>query len=184
MSKTLIIGGARSGKSRLAQQYALAWQQQTGGQVVVIATAENHHGQGSMAERIAHHQRQRPQDWLTVETARELAKVLAEHDQHQRLLLVDCLTLWLCNELFAGDYPQGKAELVTLLQQPRQGEVVLIGNELGQGVVPLGEDNRRFVDENGWLLQALGQCCDNVLMTIAGQPLALKGQWPPRTPAC
>ncbi|SDJ77892.1 adenosylcobinamide kinase /adenosylcobinamide-phosphate guanylyltransferase [Ferrimonas sediminum] len=171
--KQLISGGARSGKSRLAQQRALQWQQASGGEVVVIATARV---DDSMAERIAHHQRHRPAVWSLIEAQRDLAAVLEATSKPDTLILVDCLTLWLANELFAddGDWPAAKAALLQSLTT-LPGPVIFIGNEVGQGVVPLGESNRRFVDECGWLHQHLGQRVDRVTLTIAGLPLELKG---------
>ncbi|USD39379.1 MULTISPECIES: bifunctional adenosylcobinamide kinase/adenosylcobinamide-phosphate guanylyltransferase [Ferrimonas] len=172
--KQLISGGARSGKSRLAQQRAREWQQAGGGQVVVIATAR---ADDSMAERIAHHQRHRPADWSLIEAQRDLAQALVSASGADTLVLVDCLTLWLANELFAddGDWPAAKAALLQCLST-LPGPVIFIGNEVGQGVVPLGESNRRFVDECGWLHQHLGQRVDRVTLTIAGLPLELKGE--------
>ncbi|QIZ76266.1 bifunctional adenosylcobinamide kinase/adenosylcobinamide-phosphate guanylyltransferase [Ferrimonas lipolytica] len=175
MSQQLILGGARSGKSRLAQTRAQQWQTQTGGEVMVIATAENHSGEGSMAARIAHHQANRPAHWLTVETSRDLAAALLENSRVDRLIVVDCLTLWLANEMFADNssWPHPKQALLEALAQ-LNGPVIFIGNELGQAVVPLGQDNRNFVDECGWLHQALAQRVNQVTLTVAGLPVELK----------
>ncbi|WP_028111083.1 bifunctional adenosylcobinamide kinase/adenosylcobinamide-phosphate guanylyltransferase [Ferrimonas futtsuensis] len=169
--KQLITGGARSGKSALAQARALEWQQQTDGKVVVIATATAE-GQ-EMAQRIAHHQSRRPKNWQLLEAPRNLGDLLAQHSQPNTLIMVDCLTLWLSNELFGGDWPGAKEALLdTLPSLP--GPLILIGNEVGQGVVPLGEGNRRFVDECGWLQQHLSPLMDRVTLTLAGLPLELK----------
>ncbi|TKB50274.1 bifunctional adenosylcobinamide kinase/adenosylcobinamide-phosphate guanylyltransferase [Ferrimonas sediminicola] len=169
--KQLISGGARSGKSALAQARALQWQQQTGGRVVVVATATAEGDE--MAARIAHHQAHRPDSWQLVEAPTNLAQTLAKYSDGNTLVLVDCLTLWLANELFGGNWPREKAALLeTLPGLP--GPLILIGNEVGQGVVPLGEGNRRFVDECGWLQQHLSPRMDRVTLTIAGLPLELK----------
>ncbi|TKB50073.1 bifunctional adenosylcobinamide kinase/adenosylcobinamide-phosphate guanylyltransferase [Ferrimonas aestuarii] len=175
--KRLVIGGARSGKSRLAQQWASDWQQRSGGDVVVIATAELRQGGGSMAERIAHHRANRPSDWITVEQPRDLGLALAKLHGKPCFVMVDCLTLWLANELESGldAYAEARAELLEALESVQVEELVMIGNELGQSVVPMGAETRQFVDQNGWLLQATGELCDQVTMVIAGQPLPLKG---------
>lgn len=170
--KQLVIGGARSGKSRFAQEYASEWQRRTQGDVIVIATAEN--TQGAMAKRIAHHQAQRPEGWQLIETCLDLPKALVEHSQADNLILIDCLTLWLANVLFSDrDWQDEKQALLDTLKQ-LPGEVVLIGNEVGQGVVPLGELSREFVDESGWLHQALSKQLDCVTLVIAGLPVVLK----------
>ena len=170
--KQLIIGGARSGKSRFAQQYASNWQNRTQGKVVVIATAEN--TQGAMAKRIAHHQTQRPKDWQLVETCLELPQALIEHSQNDNLIIIDCLTLWLANVLFSGRNWQDEKQALLDAVEQLPGEVLFIGNEVGQGVVPLGELSREFVDESGWLHQVLGKQVDSVTLVIAGLPLKLK----------
>lgn len=170
--KQLIIGGARSGKSRLAQEYAINWQTRTQGQVIVIATAEI--TQGAMAKRIAHHKSQRPSEWQLIETSLDLPQALLKHSQTGNLILVDCLTLWLSNiQLSERCWQQEKQALLSALQQ-LPGEVIFISNEVGQGVVPLGELSREFVDESGWLHQALAREVDKVTMVIAGLGLALK----------
>ncbi|WP_299794895.1 bifunctional adenosylcobinamide kinase/adenosylcobinamide-phosphate guanylyltransferase [uncultured Shewanella sp.] len=170
--KQLIIGGARSGKSRLAQEYAKEWQQRTGGEVVVVATAEA--TDGAMARRIAHHQSNRPGDWKLVETRLDLPRTLLEQSRSANLILVDCLTLWLSNiQLSDRCWKREKQALLdTLSDLP--GEIIFIGNEVGQGVVPLGELSREFVDESGWLHQSLAKRADKVTMAIAGLPLVIK----------
>ncbi|WOT06767.1 bifunctional adenosylcobinamide kinase/adenosylcobinamide-phosphate guanylyltransferase [Shewanella youngdeokensis] len=172
--KQLIMGGARSGKSRLAQEYAKQWQTRTQGEVIVIATADN--TAGAMAKRIAHHKSQRPQQWQLVETALDLAKVLQQESRSDNLILVDCLTLWLSNiQLSERVWGQEKQALLDALTQA-PGEVVLISNEVGQGVVPLGELSREFVDESGWLHQSLSKQLDRVTVAIAGLPLVIKSE--------
>jgi adenosylcobinamide kinase/adenosylcobinamide-phosphate guanylyltransferase len=171
---TLILGGARSGKSALAERLALA----SAGAVVYIATAQARDGE--MAERIAHHRARRPADWACVEEPLALADVLRQHARADRCVLVDCLTLWLSNLLGAADascFERERAALLdTLPQLP--GEILLVSNEVGMGVVPLGELSRRFVDEAGRLHQALAAVCDRVIFVAAGLPLTLKGTLP------
>ena len=170
--KQLIIGGARSGKSRLAKEYAQTWQQQNAGDVIVIATAEI--TDGAMAKRIAHHQNNRPQDWTLVETTLDLTQSLKQHSKHDNLILVDCLTLWLSNiQLSNKELISEKTALLAVIQQ-LPGEVIFISNEVGQGVVPMGELSREFVDESGWLNQSLAKHVDKVTVAIAGLPLVIK----------
>ncbi|MED5607313.1 bifunctional adenosylcobinamide kinase/adenosylcobinamide-phosphate guanylyltransferase [Pseudomonas sp. JH-2] len=167
----LILGGARSGKSRLAERLA----QGSGLPVTYFATAQS--GDGEMAARIRHHRERRPAEWGLVEEPLHLARVLAEHAAPDRCLLVDCLTLWLTNLLLADDgahlQPQIDELLATLLGLP--GRIILVSNETGLGVVPLGELTRRYVDEAGWLHQALAEVSERVLFTVAGLPMTLKG---------
>jgi len=170
--KQLIIGGARSGKSRLAQEYAKTWQARTSGEVIVVATAEI--TDGSMAKRIAHHKSHRPQEWNLVETPLDLTQTLIDESRSDNLILVDCLTLWLSNvQLSERSWKQEKQALLAALTD-LPGEIIFISNEVGQGVVPLGELSREFVDESGWLHQSLAKQVDKVTMAIAGLPLMIK----------
>ena len=138
--KTLVLGGVRSGKSALAEQYA----RDSAKEVVYIATATA--GDEAMAERIMKHQGQRPATWLTVEEPVALASTLQAQAAEQRCLLVDCLTLWLSNLLLAEDKPmffrERDAFLACLSTLP--GELIMVSNETGLGVVPMGELSRRF----------------------------------------
>ncbi|MDO9272014.1 MAG: bifunctional adenosylcobinamide kinase/adenosylcobinamide-phosphate guanylyltransferase [Rugosibacter sp.] len=173
----LIIGGARSGKSALAEQRAEASQRA----VTYIATAQAKDAE--MAERIAHHQARRPADWLLVEEPLQLATVLKKHAAPDRCLLVDCLTLWLSNLLFAHDgnadkqrdewLTQETVALFTVLPQ-LPGRVILVSNEVGLGIIPLGEITRQFVDEAGRLNQRVATLADRVTFVAAGLPLELK----------
>lgn len=170
--KQLIVGGARSGKSRLAQAYAKDWQARTKGEVIVIATAEV--SDGTMAKRIAHHKMNRPAHWQLIETKLMLTDKLRQHSKDNNLILVDCLTLWLANvQLSILDWETVKQSLLDCIMT-LPGEVILISNEVGQGVVPLGELSRTFVDESGWLHQSLAQRVDQMTYVIAGLPLVLK----------
>jgi adenosylcobinamide kinase/adenosylcobinamide-phosphate guanylyltransferase len=173
----LILGGARSGKSALAERLAQA----SGLDGVYIATATP--GDGEMAERIRHHRARRDSRWHTVEEPVALAQTLAREAAPQRVLLVDCLTLWLTNLLVSEDPSLFEREREALLQGVRElpGRLLLVSNEVGQGVVPANALARRFVDEAGWLHQALARCADRVLFVTAGIPQVLKG--PPLTAA-
>ena len=172
--KTLILGGMRSGKSRLAERLA----EESGRRVIYIATATA--GDEEMRQRIEHHRRQRPGHWLTVEEPLALAARLAEHDAPDRCLLVDCLTLWLTNLLTTPETGHWKRERDALLETlpGLEAELLLVSNETNQGIVPMDALSRRFCDEAGRLHQALAALCDRVVLTVAGLPLTLKGPPP------
>lgn len=182
MTRTLFLGGARSGKSAHAEQLAAA----SGKEVIYIATGAA--GDAEMAERIAHHRAQRPSHWRTVEEPMALGAALAEWRAPQRIVLVDCLTLWLCNLLFSDgrDYPDvGAIELPERFHHERaalldelaadRGDVALVSNEVGMGIVPWGAVSRCYADEAGRLNQAVAAACDRVVFVAAGLPLVLKG---------
>jgi len=168
--RTLILGGARSGKSALAERLA-----GESGEVVYIATAQA--GDEEMAARIAHHRAQRPSSWLSVEEPIDLASVLREHAREGRCLLVDCLTLWLSNLLGDVDEQRFQHERHRLLDTlpTLSGEVVMVSNEVGLGVVPMGALTRRFVDEAGRLHQSIAAISERVIFVAAGLPLVMKG---------
>ena len=168
----LILGGARSGKSRLAERLAT----QSGLAVTYIATSQALDGE--MSARIQHHRQRRPADWGLVEEPLELARALRDNAAPGRCLLVDCLTLWLTNLLMLDDDTrlamQRDAFLEALAELP--GRIILVSNETGLGVVPLGELTRRYVDEAGWLHQAVAERAERVVFTVAGLPMLLKGE--------
>ncbi|WP_213879874.1 bifunctional adenosylcobinamide kinase/adenosylcobinamide-phosphate guanylyltransferase [Pseudomonas sp. dw_358] len=167
----LILGGARSGKSRLAERLA----SETGLAVTYIATSQPLDGE--MNSRIALHRERRPPAWGLVEEPVALAAVLREHASAGRCLLVDCLTLWLTNLLIHEDPQRLALERQALLDNlgALPGELIFVSNETGLGVVPLGELTRRYVDEAGLLHQALAERSQRVVLTVAGLPLTLKG---------
>ncbi|WLG97176.1 bifunctional adenosylcobinamide kinase/adenosylcobinamide-phosphate guanylyltransferase [Pseudomonas sp. FP198] len=167
----LILGGARSGKSRLAEKLAAG----TGLAVTYIATSQPLDGE--MNQRVAQHRARRPAEWALVEEPLALAQVLRDTAASERCLLVDCLTLWLTNLLMLDDADRLAAEREALLDciGALPGEIIFVSNETGLGVVPLGELTRRYVDEAGWLHQALAERCQRVVLTVAGLPLTLKG---------
>lgn len=180
--RTLIIGGARSGKSAHAESLAAA----SGRRVVYIATAQA--SDAEMAARIAHHRMRRDVDWVTLEEPIALAAAIERHGSADTVVLVDCLTVWLSNLLFSenSDFPDigpivapaavenQCRDLLRVLQQA-EGDVILVTNEVGQGIVPQGAVARWFVDEAGRLNQAVAACCDRAVLMAAGLPLALKG---------
>lgn len=167
----LILGGARSGKSRLAERLA----SDCGLEVVYIATSQP--VDGELNQRVALHRERRPESWGLIEEPIELARVLRDNASTGRCLLVDCLTLWLTNLLMLENPDQLTHERQALLDVVAQlpGEVIFVSNETGLGVVPLGELTRRYVDEAGLLHQALAERCQRVVLTVAGLPLTLKG---------
>ena len=183
MTATLVIGGARSGKSAYAEMLAA----QSGREVVYVATAHPGDSDSEMAARIEQHRRTRPQHWQTVEEPLLLADAICRYAHPTRLVLVDCLTLWLSNLLFSSgcDYPEtGAIDLPPLFASQRTalldtlrdaaGDVVLVSNEVGMGITPLGAVSRCFVDEAGRLNQALAKVCERVVFVAAGLPLIMK----------
>jgi len=176
----LILGGARSGKSKLAESLADSLSKDTGATATVhyIATAENRDKE--MADRITQHQASRPSHWLLSEEPLYLAEKLDQIIAANTCVLVDCLTLWLSNWL-CSEYPfeqwqQQKQKLLTVLQNASDTNchVILVSNEVGHGIVPLGELSRVFVDESGWLHQDIANIANKVEFVMAGLPLTLK----------
>ena len=168
---TLILGGARSGKSAFAERLAT----ESGLDVFYVATAQALDGE--MADRIAHHRSRRPVAWKSFEEPTALAAVLRAHARANRFLLVDCLTLWLSNLLGIDEGAHFDQERDAFLDSlsTLPGDIAFVSNEVGLGITPMGELTRRFVDETGRLHQALGQRCDRVVFVAAGLPLILKG---------
>ncbi len=173
--RELILGGVRSGKSRYAEQRA----RELGGSVYYLATAQSG-DDPAMAERIAAHQAHRPADWQTVEVPVTLAAAIAEHDAPGRVLLVDCLTLWLTNLLLTEEPAPGGPDRIAEQREQlldvvtaAQGHLLLVSNETGLGIMPMNALARRFCDEAGALHQRLAECCEHVTWTVAGlaQPL-------------
>jgi len=170
--RSLILGGARSGKSALAERLAT----ESTRDVVYIATAQARDDE--MRARIEHHRARRPASWTSVQEPIALAQALHMHARADRCVLVDCLTLWLSNLLGSDDGARFELERETLLATLPMlpGEIVLVSNEVGLGIVPMGELTRRFVDEAGRLHQALAAQCERVVFVAAGLPLVLKGK--------
>ncbi|WP_137918960.1 bifunctional adenosylcobinamide kinase/adenosylcobinamide-phosphate guanylyltransferase [Hydrogenophaga sp. 2FB] len=175
-----ILGGQRSGKSRRAEMLARQWvDASTHHRAVMIATGQA--WDEEMRERIARHQRDRAErvpGMATVEEPIALAEALNEHGAPQTLVVVDCLTLWLTNLLMpaegaAADATEPTQALCQAIASAR-GPVVLVGNEIGLGVIPLGRETRAFVDELGRLNQAVVAACARVTLMAAGLPLTLK----------
>lgn len=169
--KTLILGGARSGKSSLAQTMA----SRTAHDVTIVATALP--ADDEMRSRIARHQADRPDHWRLIEEPLELGDCLRGLNDSKNVVLVDCLTLWLTQLLTANDSASRfTARRTGLIDAVRtfSGRLLLVSNETGMGVMPMGELSRRFCDEAGWLHQQLAADCDEVILTVAGLPHWLK----------
>jgi adenosylcobinamide kinase/adenosylcobinamide-phosphate guanylyltransferase len=165
---SLVLGGARSGKSRFAEQLMARVPRNR----AYLATAEIFDDE--MAERIRLHREQRGPDWRTVEAPIDLASVLVRETERGDAVLVDCLTLWLSNLMGATrDIEQETAQLIGSLPQ-LGGPVVFVANEVGLGIVPDNALARRFRDHAGRLNQAVAAAADQVFFIAAGLPLRLK----------
>lgn len=169
MTKTLILGGTKSGKSHLAEQWANATSQV----VSYIATAQAHDDE--MAQRIKQHQQQRPDNWPTIEQPLYLGDAINQATTD--VVLVDCLTLWLTNLLLAeGDLLTEQISALLDTLQTTDKHIIMVSNETNMGVMPLGDLTRRYCDEAGVLHQRIAKMSDNVILTVAGLPHILKGQ--------
>ncbi len=166
MSITLVLGGARSGKSRLAESLGH-------GHKFYVATAEAFDDE--MKERIAAHKSRRGDGWETVEAPVALAVAIKELDRKDAFILVDCLTLWLSNLLLAEMNWEDELEQLVEVLGSLKGEVVLVSNEVGLGIVPDNALARRFRDAQGITNQSIAEVADVVVMMIAGIALELKG---------
>ncbi len=180
--RELILGGARSGKSLLAERRA----GESGLRVIYLATAQPLDAE--MSRRIVHHRERRRADWDLVEEPLALAAALRRYAAPEACLLVDCLTLWLSNLLFAGDAAiqaeagkavrcprlDGETQALIELLPELPGQVILVSNEVGSGVVPMAALSRLFADEQGRLNQRVAAVCERVTLVVAGLPLGLK----------
>lgn len=188
----LILGGQKSGKSRRAESLAAAWLAgRAEHRAVLIATGAAHDEE--MRARIERHRRERARrlpGLATVEEPRDLAGALARHGDARTLLVVDCLTLWLTHWLMPADAAKAqkfeekmapaqdwKAQEALFFEvlQSAPGPIVLVGNEIGLGVIPLGGEVRAFVDALGVLNQRAAAACERVTLMVAGLPVAVKG---------
>jgi len=170
MKLTLVLGGARSGKSAYAENLA----KQSGNKVIYLATAEIR--DDAIAERVKLHQDSRPSEWTTVNTPTALAKSLQQHAGENVTLLVDCLTMWVTNLLCSEDKALLALERQALLDvlTTLSGEVILVSNEVGMGIIPMGELTRDYVDVAGKLHQDVAKLSDHAVLIVAGLPLVLK----------
>jgi adenosylcobinamide kinase/adenosylcobinamide-phosphate guanylyltransferase len=168
---TLVLGGARSGKSRYAQELASAFQR-----VVYIATASREDAE--MRAKIAHHRRQRPSTWKTVEVSTGLDRAVREEGPQADLLLIDCLTLYMAKLMGRKSGGRGKVEshiqLLCKALQEVKASVVIVSNEVGCGVVPPYRSGRDYRDFLGELNQQIAKVADRVILMVAGLPLTVK----------
>lgn len=176
----LILGGQRSGKSRRAELLARQWLDASPAhRAVMVATGQA--WDDEMRERIARHQRDRAErvpGMRTVEEPLALAEAVQAHSASQTLVVVDCLTLWLTNLMMPAEGPPGDPDAPTFALcnaiGNAHGPVVLVSNEIGLGVIPMGRDVRAFVDALGGLNQRVATVCARVTLMAAGLPLSLK----------
>jgi adenosylcobinamide kinase / adenosylcobinamide-phosphate guanylyltransferase len=170
LATTLVLGGARSGKSAFAERLM----QDCGRRPVYLATATP--GDDEMQSRIAHHRTRRGDGWRTVEEPLELTQTLARESAADSAVLVDCLTLWLSNIMHAGREIETETQKLAEWLRHAQNPVVLVSNEIGLGLVPETRLGRSFRDAQGRLNQAVAAAVANVVFVAAGLPLRLKGQ--------
>ncbi len=181
-----ILGGQKSGKSRRAEQRAIDWLAAAPGThcAVLIATAQAYDDE--MQERIVRHQADRAErvpGMRTIEEPIELARAIVTQSAPETLVVIDCLTLWLTNLLMpvrsetarpVTRTPSAHATMLLIALREARGPVVLVGNEIGLGVIPLGRETRAFVDALGRLNQDVATACGRVTLMAAGLPLSLK----------
>lgn len=164
----LVLGGARSGKSRHAQDTAEA----VGGDLVFIATGQAFDAE--MTDRIARHQADRDARWRTVEAPVDLAGAIVANDATSAVLLVDCLTLWASNLLLAEEDAGVRTDALLAAIDTAQARVILVSNEVGLGIVPDNALARRFRDLAGTVNRRVAAICDEVVLVVAGLPLRIK----------
>lgn len=182
--KLLLLGGQKSGKSRQAELLARAWLQAGAGRSAsLVATGTAYDAE--MQQRIARHQRDRrarvPQ-LATVEAPRDVAQQLLASSRPEHLLVVDCLTLWLTNWLMPMEPSplepaqtwQAQCDAFIAALQSATGPIILVSNEIGLGVIPMGREVRAFVDALGLLNQQAAAACNRVQLMAAGLPLQMK----------
>ncbi len=169
MSITLVIGGARSGKSSFAE--SLAHEPK-----IYLATAQAFDDE--MRERIAAHQLQRGDSWTTYDAPLDLVSTLQHVDGAGHFILLDCLTLWISNLMLSEIPWEAELEQLILSLGALKGDVVLVSNEVGMGVVPDNALARAFRDAQGITNQAVAEVAETVVLMTAGLPFALKGQLP------
>jgi adenosylcobinamide kinase/adenosylcobinamide-phosphate guanylyltransferase len=173
MGLTLLLGGARSGKSALAQRLAGRW----GGPVTVVATGQARDAE--MAARIARHRAERPRDWRTVEAPTALASTLATLETEADVVVVDCLNLWVSNllherpDLSDADLAAETDQLQRVIRAARYA-LILVSNEVGWSIHPETALGRRFRDALGLVNQAAARAVDEVVLMVAGCPMVVK----------
>jgi adenosylcobinamide kinase/adenosylcobinamide-phosphate guanylyltransferase len=173
---TLVIGGARSGKSGYAEQLA----QDSAWPVFYVATAYRAPNDAAFVERIAVHVARRPAHWTLIEADHDLAAALRRADHEGGCVVIDCLTLWLTRLLCPPDADAPRDDWSDMLMafdealRASRGRVIVVSNEIGMGVIPMGAMTRHFVDELGRLNQRVAAICERVVLTVAGLPMIVK----------
>jgi len=165
---TLVLGGARSGKSRYAEKLAEGHR----GAKIYVASAEG--GDDEMRARIAGHRARRGEDWTTLEAPLDAAGAIAGADGPKTFILFDCVTLWVSNLMAAGSGVETEAARLAALLPRIAGRLVIVSNEVGLGIVPDNALARAFRDEAGCANQVLAEAADEVVFMAAGLPLRLK----------
>ncbi len=168
IASLLVLGGARSGKSHFAQVQA----EDSGLDLVFVATAKAYDGE--MEERVARHAAARDARWRLVEAPVDLAGALMAQATVGRIVLVDCMTLWLSNVMLRDDDVDAAAAGIIAAVSALRGPAIFVSNEVGSGIVPDNALGRRFRDAQGRLNQGLAQACDAVVLVTAGLPIRLK----------
>jgi adenosylcobinamide kinase/adenosylcobinamide-phosphate guanylyltransferase len=174
----LVLGGARSGKSGFAEQLAQTVFRQSQSvntnpeksSLIYLATATA--GDGEMKSRIAHHQQRRGPEWQLREEPLDLAEVV-KNASNGTTILIDCLTLWLSNCLHQGCWPEHRMNFLNSLESSA-ANIIMVSNEVGSGIVPMGELSRQFVDKSGWLHQQIASIASDVSLIVAGLEMPLK----------
>jgi adenosylcobinamide kinase/adenosylcobinamide-phosphate guanylyltransferase len=169
---TLVIGGARSGKSRFAEKLALQLCDDHAYLPYYVATSQARDAE--MHTRIQHHQARRDDRWTTLEEPLQLAELISQYSTPGRVLLVDCLTLWLSNLMEDQAHLPSQTESLQAALKQSSGPVILVSNEVGQGIVPDNKLARDFRDEAGLLNQAIAHTAGTVYFIVAGHPVSLK----------
>ena len=170
MPITLILGGARSGKSRHAEELATSLSDHP----TYVATAPLIDNDHEWLARIERHREERGTHWQVIEEELALTRVLKAQDGLESVVLIDCLTLWLSNLIFSGREIEDEVELLCELLPMLIGEVILVANEVGMGLVPENAEGRAFRDAQGRLNQRLAATADRVEFIAAGLPICLK----------
>ncbi|WP_420548419.1 bifunctional adenosylcobinamide kinase/adenosylcobinamide-phosphate guanylyltransferase [Curvivirga sp.] len=172
MTVQLVLGGARSGKTSHALGIVDEIAQQEDLQKIYVATAQIFDPE--MQDRVKRHQDERDETWMTLEAPLELSTIIRMHAQADRILLVDCLTLWLSNHMLAEhDLEVKRKDLIEAIQEAK-GHLVFVSNEVGLSIVPDNKLGRQFRDESGWMNQQVASVSDIVTFVAAGLPLVMK----------
>lgn len=168
MANTLILGGARSGKSALGEKLALASQPER----IYLATAEARDSE--MQDRINHHRERRGNNWHLIEEAIDIAAIINKHSKPETVILIDCLTLWTSNLMERTCNIDHRVQTLVEACQKAKGDLIFVSNEVGLGIVPMNQMARDFRDHAGRVNQKMAGAVDTVHFCLSGLPLTLK----------